>query len=128
MLHFVHEPRQRDTSVLDPHWVTDGVYRLLRASIGPGSDGTLTLAEARAALPGETEEAARFLLRLMERFDLCFPLDEEEGGKLPRKWLVPGALDPFQSAGVTTDWQKPGSVRLRYVYDPTQLQVADGRI
>ena len=85
---------------------------------GPGSDGTLTLTEALAALPEETEDAARFLLRLMEHFDLCFPLDEEERGKLPAKWLVPGALDPLQPAGVTADWQKPGGVRLRCIYDP----------
>lgn len=77
------EPRLRDTTVLNPHWVTDGVYRLLRFKDRPGSDGTLTLAEALEALPGEMEKPARFLLRLMERFEMCFPLDEEEGGKLP---------------------------------------------
>ena len=64
----------------------------------------------------------------MERFDMCFPLDEEEAGKLPGKWLVPGALDRFQPAGVTAEWQKRGGVRLRYVYDPTHLQAAGGRI
>ena len=118
VLHFVDEPRLRDTTVLNPHWVTDGVYRLLRFKDRPGSEGTLTLAEALEALPGETEETARFLLRLMERFEMCFPLDEEEGGKLPTSWLIPGALEEFQPRGVTTDWQKPGSVRLRYLYDP----------
>lgn len=118
VLHFVDEPRLRDTTVLNPHWVTDGVYRLLRFKDRPKSDGTLTLAEALEALPGETEEPARFLLRLMERFEMCFPLDEEEGGKLPTQWLIPGALGEFQPEGVTADWQKPGSVRLRYVYDP----------
>ncbi len=90
MLHFVDEPRLRDPSVLNPHWVTDGVYRLLRAKDGPGSDGMLTLAKARAALLEETEDAARFLLRLMKRFDMCFPLDEEQAGKPPGRWLVPG--------------------------------------
>jgi internalin A len=118
VLHFVDEPRLRDTTVLNPHWVTDGVYRLLRFKDCPGSDGTLTLAEALKALPGETDKPARFLLRLMERFEMCFPLDEEEGGKLPTQWLIPGALGEFQPEGVTADWQKPGSVRLRYVYDP----------
>ncbi len=94
VLHFVDEPRLRDTSVLDPHWVTDGVYRLLCAKDGPGSDGTLTLTETGPALPGETDDAARFLLRLTERFDMCFPLNEEEAGKLPGKWLVPERLTP----------------------------------
>jgi hypothetical protein len=60
VLHFVAEPRLRDTSVLNPRWGTDGVYRLLRFKDGPGSDGTLTLAEARAALRGKTEKSARF--------------------------------------------------------------------
>jgi internalin A len=118
VLHFVDEPRLRDTTVLNPHWVTDGVYRLLRFKDRPGSDGTLRLSEALQALPGETEEAARFFLRLMERFEMCFPLDEEDSGKPPSKWLIPGALGEFQPEGVTADWQKPGSVRLRYVYDP----------
>ena len=123
VLHFADEPRLRDTSVLNPHLVTDGVYRLLCAKDGPGSDGTLTLAEAGAALPDETEEAARFLLRLMEHFDVCFPLDDVEGGKPPGKWLVPGAPNPFQPAEMTADWQKPGGMRLRYVYDPLPEEV-----
>ena len=32
------------------------------------------------------EETARFLLRLMERFEMCFPLDEEERAGPPAKW------------------------------------------
>lgn len=117
VLHFVDEPRLRNTAVLSPHWVTDCVYRLLRFKDRPGSDGTLTLAEALQALPGEQEKEARFLLWLMERFEMCFPLDEAEGGKPPTKWLIPGALGPFQPEGVTADWQKPDRVRLRYVYE-----------
>ncbi len=45
VLHFVDEPRLRNTAVLNPHWVTDGVYRLLRFKDRPGSDGTLILVE-----------------------------------------------------------------------------------
>lgn len=118
VLHFVDEPRLRDTAVLNPHWVTDGVYRLLRCNERPGSDGMLSLADAKQALPGENEETARFFLRLMERFEMCFPLDEEENGNPPSRWLIPGALGEFQPEKVTTAWQQPGSVRMRYVYDP----------
>ena len=119
VLHFVDEPRLRDTTVLNPHWVTDGVYRLLRFKDRPGSDGTLTLAEAMQALPGEMEETARFFLRLMERFEMCFPLDEGDDGTLPTTWLIPGALAEFQPAGLKAeDWQKPGAVRMRYRLRP----------
>ncbi len=118
VLHFVDEPRLRDTTVLSPHWVTDGVYRLLRFKDRVGTDGTLTLTDALQALPGEKEKEARFLLRLMERFEMCFPLDQEDVGGLPDKWFIPGALGEFQPEGVTAEWQKPGGVRLRYIYDP----------
>src|ERR1019366_2772350 len=46
VLHFVDEPRLRDTTVLNPHWVTDGAYRLLRCKDEPKSRGILTLQEA----------------------------------------------------------------------------------
>ena len=118
VLHFADDPRLRSTAVLNPHWVTDGVYRLLRYKDRPKSDGTITIEEALAALPGETEETARFLLRLMERFEMCFPVEEESEKKVPAKWLIPGALSQFQPEEVGPDWQLPGSVRMRYVYDP----------
>ncbi len=118
VLHFVDDPRLRDTSVLDPHWVTDGVYRLLRYRDQPKSDGILTRDDLMRALPNEIEESARFLLRLMERFEMCFPLDEGDDGKLATRWLIPGALNKYQPATIGPEWQEPGSVRIRYVYDP----------
>jgi internalin A len=120
VLHFVDEPRLRDTTVLNPHWVTDGAYRLLRCKDAPGSDGTLTLPEAMAAVPGADETAARYLLGLMERFEMCFTVEDAEDGTNPaQKWLVPGALDKNQPDKVKpAEWQEPETVRLRYVYDP----------
>ncbi len=120
VLHFVDEPRLRDTTVLNPHWVTDGAYRLLRAKDAPGSGGTLTLAEAMAAVPGADEKATRYLLGLMERFEMCFTVEEtEEGAPSPQRWLVPGALDKNQPAEVkAAEWKEPSAVRLRYMYDP----------
>ncbi len=118
VLHFVDEPRLRDTAVLNPHWLTDGVYRLLRYKDRPQGDGTLSILEALQALPLESEAAARFLLRLMERFEMCFPVDEEDAAQPTTKWFIPSALNPFQPQEVGPEWQKKGSVRMRYVYDP----------
>ena len=117
VLHFADDPRLRDTAVLNPHWVTDAVYRLLRAKEGDHSDGVLSLQDAQLTLPGETEKTVRYLLRLMERFEMCFPLDEEMD-KEPTRWLVPAALGKYLPEGVGTEWQEPGAVKLRYVYDP----------
>jgi len=118
VLHFVDEPRLRDTTVLNPHWVTDGVYKLLRIKDRPSSDGLLTLAEAQKTLPGEPEQAVRYLLRLMERFEMCFAIDEEEGDKPAMKWLLPGAMTEFQPVELGKEWQQSERVRLRYHYDP----------
>ena len=117
VLHFVDDPRLRDTAVLNPHWVTDAVYRLLRAKEGDHSDGVLSIQDAQLTLPGENEETARYLLRLMERFEMCFPLDEEMEKKATR-WLVPASLGKYLPEEVGTEWQEPGAVRMRYVYDP----------
>ncbi len=114
VLHFVDDPRLRDTSVLNPHWVTDGVYRLLRAKDRPKSDGTLTLEEAAGVLEDKSKDSAAFLLRLMERFEMCYPLDEETPDA--DRWLLPGALDPYQPEGLGEKWKGPGAVRMRYDY------------
>ena len=90
VLHFVDEPRLRDTSVLNPHWVTDGAYRLLRCKDSPGSDGVLTLRQAIEAIPEADETAARYLLNLMERFEMCFSLNaDNDTMKAAQRWLVP---------------------------------------
>src|SRR5439155_1139201 len=117
---FVDEPRLRDTTVLNPHWVTDGAYRLLRCKDGPKSQGILTLEEAVAAVPKADESSARYLLGLMERFEMCFPVeDTDEPAKPSEKWLVPGSLDKNQPDQIrAADWEDADRVRLRYTYDP----------
>ena len=47
ILYYGDDPRLRDTTVLNPHWVTESIYKLLRLRAQPGADGTLTLDEAR---------------------------------------------------------------------------------
>jgi internalin A len=125
VLHFIDEPRLRDTSVLNPHWVTDGAYRLLRFKDRPNSDGILTLSEAVEAVPGADEPAARYLLNLMERFEMCFPLDADDDASKPaERWLVPGSLDKKQPDQIRiAEWQDPKRVRLRYTYDPLPQSV-----
>lgn len=119
VLHYADDPRLRDTAVLNPYWVTDGAYRLLRSKDWPGSDGTLTLAEASKAVPDADDIATRYLLGLMERFEMCFTLEDVENQGPPQRWLVPGALSKNQPNEVKTEeWRAPDAVRLRYRYDP----------
>jgi internalin A len=110
ILHYADDARLRDTTVLNPQWVTTGVYTLLRLKERPGTNGTLTVDEAAAALPGEPHEMVKYLMGLMRRFELCYPLDEQE-----TQWLVPQLLERFQPA-LGPEWSAADATRLRYGY------------
>jgi internalin A len=110
ILHYADDARLRDTTVLNPHWVTTGVYTLLRLKERSGTGGTLTVEEAAAALPEEPRPMVKYLMGLMRRFELCYPLDEQE-----TRWLVPQLLDRFQPA-LGPEWNAADATRLRYGY------------
>lgn len=111
VLHYADDPRLRENTVLKPHWVTESLYKLLRLKEGPNSDGLLTFAEACAALPKEKPEMVKYLIWLMRRFELCFPVDETT-----ESWLVPELLSKFQPE-LGTEWQALDALRIRYKYN-----------
>src|ERR1017187_1104871 len=73
-LNYRNDPRLRFAYVLKPEWVTKGIYALLHAFVT--AKGIFTPAEAEQVLSpqGYSLEAVDFLLGLMERFELSFPL------------------------------------------------------
>ena len=111
VLYYADHPRLRDTTVLNPRWVTESIYKLLRLRAQPRAEGTLTLDEVRAALPQEKAEMVTYLIDLMRRFELCFPMGEEE--EVEKRWLVPELLPRFQPP-LSREWLDPRAVRLRY--------------
>src|ERR1035437_799883 len=90
-LNYKNDPRLRFAFVLKPEWVTKGIYTLLHAFVS--AKGIFTPAEAAQVLArqGYSVEAVDFLLGLMERFELSFPLPG------PRQQiLIPQLLDDQQ--------------------------------
>jgi len=106
-LNYGDDPRLRDTTVLNPHWVTDGIYLLLREA--PNERAELSLEAACRKLPQEAVKRVMFLIRLMQKYDLVFPLKEDE-----QLWLVPQALADSQPA-LAAEWQGEAT-RLRWTY------------
>ncbi len=93
-LNYRDDPRLRDTSVLKPRWLVDGIYKILRWLHKQETNGAMRLADFTQALKSKKDypsEMHRFLLALMEKFELCFPLDQKE-----ELYLVPGLLDENQ--------------------------------
>jgi internalin A len=93
-LNYRDDPRLRDTSVLKPRWLVDGIYTILRWLQNHKTNGQMSLADFPKALKSRKEyppHMHRFLLALMGKFELCFPLNNEE-----KSYLVPGLLDENQ--------------------------------
>jgi internalin A len=90
--------RLEDTHVLNPHWVTGGIYKVINANRLERQNGEINLDDLSGLFDaGEYPPEMRgFLLDLMKKFELCFSLEGREG-----VYLIPELLDK----------QEPGEVR-----------------
>jgi internalin A len=99
-LNYRDDPRLRETSVLKPRWLVDGIYTILRWLHKQQTNGEMRLEDFPRALKSQKAyptEMHKFLLDLMEKFELCFQLEGENGVYLVRieevhEWT--GASDP----------------------------------
>jgi hypothetical protein len=131
-LNYGRDPRLRDTTVLRPDWLANGIYAVLRANdlhdkLPPelnvilAPDGVIS-AESLERIHKKAEcwnmlraadyptDKRAFLLRLMDLFHLSYPLDDEG-----REQLVPTLLPPNPPPG-TDEPDDPRRVRLRYEF------------
>jgi len=110
-LNYGQDERLRNSTVLNPRWVTEGIYALLRQAVSDDGSAELTLERVREVLPKEPDEMRFYLIELMRRFDLAFPLNESGD-----RWLVPQRL-PAEQPELGTEWRAiQGTTRLKYSY------------
>ncbi|MCA1616047.1 MAG: TIR domain-containing protein [Acidobacteria bacterium] len=123
-LYFGNDPRLHDTRVLNPGWVTGGVYAVIRSASVAGNDGQLAVGDMPRVLREAEEQKVikasdyppqthGFILDLMRAFQLCYASEEEEGK--PARYLVPELLPEFEPQ-MTEPWES-APVRLRYRYE-----------
>jgi hypothetical protein len=126
-LNYGRDPRLRDTTVLRPDWLANGIYAILRANdprhekplapdgiIAPESFGRIySAAEKLEMLNAQDypQEKWPFVLRLMSLFQLSFPLDEDG-----QRQLVP-ALLPVEEPLEAIEPDGAERVRLRYEFN-----------
>jgi internalin A len=133
-LYFGKDPRLYDTRVLNPGWVTGGVYAVIRSPSVAANNGQLAPSDMPQVL-GEAErrkvvkarhypkESHRFILELMRAFQLCYASEEEsipkvganEGEMKPVRYLVPELLPEFEPE-MKEPWED-SPIRLRYRYE-----------
>jgi len=90
VLNYRDDPRLQDTHVLNPQWVTTGVYGIIRSDLLEAQRGELQIADLRDILDLEKypPERHHFLIDLMRKFELCFPFVDD-----PTRFLVAEQLD-----------------------------------
>ena len=97
VLNFQEDPRLRDTSVLNPAWVTGGVYQIINAKQIQENKGILEIGQLdtileRARYP---KEMHWFILSMMRKFELCFDLEGHTEEKFLLPDLLPWSEPPF---------------------------------
>lgn len=77
VLCFRDDPRLSDTNILNPDWVTGGVYRLLNSHLAAQRKGLLRWEDVDEILRSADYPSERraFILDMMRRFELCFESD-----------------------------------------------------
>jgi internalin A len=113
-LNYRDDPRLRDTSVLKPRWLVDGIYTILRWLHKHETNGEMRLQDFSKALKSRKAyppEMHGFLLALMEKFELCFQVEGEEG-----EYLVPGLLDANQPRELK-EFMSSEARRIQFRYD-----------
>jgi internalin A len=132
-LNYGRDPRLRDTTVLRPDWLANGIYAVLRANdldnehlptalnVPMAPDGIVD-AESLRRIHAKAEawemlrmadyppDKQKFLLRLMDAFHLSYPLDGNTG-----RMLVPTLL-PLNPPAGADEPESPERSRLRYEF------------
>ena len=120
-LNYREDPRLRYHHVLNPHWVTAGVYALINARQLATQKGVLhfddiarIIDSAAAAGSLKREDYPRsmhgFLLDLMRKFELCFPFPGDDS-----RYLVPELLDN-QEPAEAAEFDPAGCLNFQYHY------------
>jgi internalin A len=89
MLSYRKDEALRDFGVLNPQWVTKGIYDMLNSPIVRDAGGEFTIKTFGRVLSAEAypEKLHPYLLALMRKFRLCLPL-----GERGEKYLIPELL------------------------------------
>ncbi|REJ60675.1 MAG: GTP-binding protein [Microcystis aeruginosa DA14] len=120
VLNYQDDPRLNETNVLNPEWVTDGVYDILNNhDLMVQKKGILSLPDLPNILKQTQrypENKRRFLMDLMGKFELCFPLD----GYSPARYLITDLL-PIDEPDVDIYENAPLHFQYRYDILPSSI-------
>lgn len=114
-LNFREDPHLREETVLNPHWITEGVYRMLTNERLAKRKGELVAGDMAAIFADSPAYPVRmqgFLIELMRKFELCFAYEQDEP---ERRYLVPELLGK-EKPELDQTFEPVECINLRYEY------------
>lgn len=110
-LNFQDDPRLQDTNILNPEWVTNGVYKILNSPELFESKGVLERRMLGNILDSQAYPRVKhlFIVDMMRKFELCVDFE----GMRDEKFLVPDLLAKEEPD--TGDWA--GALAFEYHYN-----------
>ncbi len=91
VLNFQSDPRLDNTNILNPEWITNSIYKILNNhSLITNCKGILRWSMLNCILDRDKypKDKHRFIIDMMRRFELCFPLDDSND----QQFLIPDLL------------------------------------
>ncbi len=92
VLHFQDDPRLEALGILNPQWVTNGVYKILNSHTLFQNKGVLTtsMLDEILNLPEYPRGKRLFIVDMMKKFELCYDIEAD------KTFLVPDLLPKDQ--------------------------------
>ena len=111
-LNYAQDARLRHAHVLNPHWVTNGIYKILNAETVRKNHGDLRLEDVGKILPRKDypEDMQKYLCELMRRFELWFSFPDDA-----EHYLIPQLL-PKQTPEAVDDFDRSATLEFEYTY------------
>ncbi|WP_203914298.1 COR domain-containing protein [Rhizocola hellebori] len=113
VLCFRDDPRLRDTNILNPRWVTGGVYRILNSHAAAQLKGLLRWPDIEEILRSDDyrPDKLAFVLDMMRKFELCYESEQT--------YLIPDLLTKEEPD--TGDWADALRFVVEYDVLPTSV-------
>lgn len=115
VLYFQDDPRLEALGILNPHWVINGVYKILNSHELFQNQGHLSLPMLNKILdlPDYPKNKRLFIVDMMKKFELCYDIEPE------KSFLVPDLLpkdEPF-----TGEWNEALAFQIHYNILPSSI-------
>ncbi len=116
VLNFQDDPRLYDTHVLNPKWVTNGVYQIINDNkVMTQDNGVLKRLELNRilSLKKYPQDKHLFIIDMMRKFELCFDIVSDE------KFLIPDLLPKEEK--YTGEWKEALTFEYHYNVLPNSI-------